>query len=194
VPVPAAFQPSRRKVPNARLLDCMLVRDDMNPNAGGAASSRHASCNAAWYCVLILMFRKSLGIQPASGFNQRAAIGTIVDQIPHVCVSRTGGTGAPTALGSLTAWCMRYGRPEPRQPTPGLPAEIGTQIMPADGHAIPFIALVDGKFNVTEEAAEFLRQVSTALFGLCIRKVASALDKLPGCVFLHFRWVARMRS
>ena len=66
--------------------------------------------------------------------------------------------------------------------------------MSADGHAIPFIALVDGKFNVPEEAAEFLRQVSTALFGLCIRKVASALDKLPGCVFLHFRWVARMRS
>jgi len=33
--------------------------------------------------------------------------------------------------------------------------------MPADGHAIPFIALQDGKFNVTDEAAEFLKSVST---------------------------------
>jgi len=33
--------------------------------------------------------------------------------------------------------------------------------MPADGHAIPFIALKDGKFNVTDEAAEFLKSVST---------------------------------
>uniref|UniRef100_A0A7S0ES13 GB1/RHD3-type G domain-containing protein n=1 Tax=Hanusia phi TaxID=3032 RepID=A0A7S0ES13_9CRYP len=31
--------------------------------------------------------------------------------------------------------------------------------MPSDGKAIPFIALQDGKFNVTEEAAEFLKSI-----------------------------------
>ena len=31
--------------------------------------------------------------------------------------------------------------------------------MPTEGKAIPFIALQDGKFNVTEEAAEFLKSV-----------------------------------
>lgn len=36
----------------------------------------------------------------------------------------------------------------------------GEETMPADGHAIPFIALQDGKFNVTDEAAEFLKAVS----------------------------------
>ena len=35
--------------------------------------------------------------------------------------------------------------------------------MPAEGHAIPFIALQDGKFNVTEEAAAFLQSVSQSV-------------------------------
>ena len=43
---------------------------------------------------------------------------------------------------------------------PGPPDRaVGSSTMPASGHAIPFIALQDGKFNVTDEAAEFLKSV-----------------------------------
>jgi hypothetical protein len=43
---------------------------------------------------------------------------------------------------------------------PGPPDRVaGFSTMPASGHAIPFIALQDGKFNVTDEAAEFLKSV-----------------------------------
>ena len=61
--------------------------------------------------------------------------------------------------------------------------KIGTSvpIMPADGHAIPFIALQDGKFNVTEEAAEFLKTV-----GLIIHS-ASLTRSLPILRYLYMR-------
>ena len=43
---------------------------------------------------------------------------------------------------------------------PEQPGSVAGRVtMPADGHAIPFIALQDGKFNVTEEAAAFLQSV-----------------------------------
>lgn len=47
---------------------------------------------------------------------------------------------------------------------PGPDRVAGCSAMPAQGHAIPFIALEDGKFNVTDQAAEFLKSVRT-LFG-----------------------------
>ena len=61
----------------------------------------------------------------------------------------------------MRLWRFCLVRPKLLQPDRVAGREIGAHVnMPgAEGHAIPFIALEDGKFNVTPEAAEFLQSI-----------------------------------